>query len=755
MVGDTNIHRCFSNFVSRILKPPLFVPSVGLAAGICYGREFAAAFHFIWIGLALSALGFFAARKRPSVKCFILLFCFFLGFLFEVRSRLLTPDHMAFVQEGKGVMDGRVVSLPETAYKGKRAMTSFVLEAGSWWSGRKLHPIRGKVQVFLFYAPEGIEYGETLRIRGILSVPKRAANPGELDYGEFLRGQGIYRVLQGFGSKCAWKRAQADDSLQTKVERIRRKIQTRIESLYPFPDRELIKAIWLGLRRNLSRELFDLYVRTGTVHLLSISGLHVSLVGGFFYFLFRWMGFGRKWNALASMTVIFLYALIAGGNPPVLRSALMAAFIFGGILLERDHEIWNVLVIAFFLILISSPNHLFLLSFQLSFMSVGVLVLFGSRNLPEQGNQHESSGTVSLWLGKLTGWLIDTMRTSFSITIVLLPVLAAHFHLAALSSVLANIVAIPVFFLILIVSLFSYGMSFVWPFLAGMMIRSVIFVHSWLLWFLSGLESIPWFTWHLPSPHWLALVIYFSALGLFYWHPMFKKWRPVGLMASPLIFLFLMLQSIRPSVTFLDAGFADLVFVQPPRHLPVLIRSGRRLGESRFHWTVQPFLMSRGVREFQFLTSQRGGRSFEMELRKLSESFRARKFEETDFRHAQLFWSNEGVLEATLLEVCGKRLLLIFNLHEDLARRLERAELGSADILFIAHQERERAVLLNQLLEQFLPRFVVINQRRNLSEWLRNFKNQAGSTLHFTAQDSALTLRLEPGRIQAEPFQPV
>ena len=741
----------FRLFVRRAIKPPLFFPAIGLAGGITAGSRLEGPSPLLWMAVVFGLAGLALTIKRPLFRVFLLILFFLFGVLLESNSRVFPADHVCFLPTGKGVLEGRVRSLPETAVKEKRRMTRFVLEAESWWSGRQLYPASGKVQVFFFYPPK-LEYGEQIRFRGTLEAPKRATNPGEFDYADFLSHHRIARVFQSFGERAVLKSEPPRGTWRVKFERFRTRIGERIRSLFPFPESELIQAIWLGFRRGMPDDIQDLFARSGTAHLLSISGLHVSLVGGFFYFLLRLCGLARKVNAFATILVIAAYALLAGCVPPVLRSAMMGLLILGGILLERDHEIWNVLVVSFFVFLLTDPEALFLLSFQLSYLSVAVLVLFAARSFGPEGEHPPRLP----WFAALRRNLHETMRTSLLITVVLLPVFVRYFHTVSFAGILANVIAIPLTLWILIASLMALGLSVASPFLAAPMVWVIVRLIDVLFAVLRTVIRIPLGVWSLPElPVWLW-ALYWTALAVVYWHPALKPRRLLGTFAVVIGLLTALLAHRPSSVTFLDAGFSDVMAVRSPHRVDTLMLAGRQLSESRLRWMLRSFLMSRGVRTLQLLDlSAQSARRFP----RLSHAF-LRTFCRMTLRgkpaasDITVFRSKRGRALALWYTIQQRTVLVVFEVTPEMLSRLSVSAIKPADILYVSHQKKQAAPELAQLIKQNRPDVIVMNQRQDLAVWLSKIRNSGNTRFHFIAQNGAASLIWERGRWSVRPVFP-
>ena len=666
----------------------------------------------------------------------ILIVFFLAGILRVSAAHLQSPQHVRFIENGKGTLQGKVATLPETTIKGKRRMARFLLESENWRPRSGLKQTEGDVQVFIFYPPNNICYGDTIRIHGELMAPKRATNRDEFNYAKFLTHQGIYKVFQSFGEKSVRFVSGHDDSWRSRIEEIRTFIQNRIEILFPFPDREIVEALWLGLRRNIPEEINNIFVRTGTIHLLSISGLHITLVGGFFYFLFRQLQTPRKINAVLSILVISFYVLIAGAMPPVLRAGIMGVLILCGILLEQDTDSWNILVVAFFLFMAANPNALFLVSFQLSFLSMAILILFSRTTRQESPDAGVRTKTPIQWKEKLLNSFADTIRTSFLIVSLMLPVFAFYFHLSSLAGIVSNMIAIPMSFWIMIASLLAFCASFLPLAATGLLVWITSRLFQALLFILSWFSKIPFSNWHLPNPPVLFSIGYYAVLGFFYWHPSLRRIKKFGIASVVLLFLLFLSSSVSSSITFFETGHSDSILLRFSKNRQLLINSGRRLSDSRLNWVIEPSLLSSGARKVWVLFGDSKKNLGRERMKSLEQGFELMNFDPKLFPEVELFWLQSGKLGACLVKSPGKDMLAIFRFEKSLIERLLNAKIKHLDALYLAAGRMDEVA---PLLSKIRTQHIIFNDQKYLSEFLSQTHGLGRSVLHFLSEGGSVT----------------
>ena len=220
-------------------------------------------------------------------------------------------------------------------------------------------------------------YGTRLQIRAKLHAPRNFRNPGAFDYEGYLRDNGINMLasaemsdvepLGGFsGSRVAMWRARVHASIIRKIHEI-----------WPGPQAALMDAMVLGeesFLRNATRTEFQ---RSGTYHLLVVSGMNLSILAFAIFWALRNLRFDPAAASVLTVVLSFAYAFVVGVGPPVWRAALMLAMYMGARLLYRERNMLNAIGAAAIGVLIVDPAALFGASFQLTFLAVFIIAGVG------------------------------------------------------------------------------------------------------------------------------------------------------------------------------------------------------------------------------------------------------------------------------------------------------------------------------------------------------------------------------------------
>lgn len=204
--------------------------------------------------------------------------------------------------------------------------------------------------------------------------------------------------------------------------------------------------------------------RSGTYHLLVASGSNVGFAIGVWWLFSRWaLWWPRRWTIAAVPFISFLYAFMAGGDPPVLRAAVMASVGSLGTLLGRRDRMEHALILSAGILLLWDPTNLYQAGFQMSYAAtLAIAVVWGRRGLEREGSE-ETLLQGTRWWGKGRKWVGDLFVTSFSAQIALAPLLLYYFGRISWVGIGANMVAVPLSGLCLSLGAGLVFFESVWP----------------------------------------------------------------------------------------------------------------------------------------------------------------------------------------------------------------------------------------------------------------------------------------------------
>jgi|TARA_B110000967_G_C18900395_1_gene574446 competence protein ComEC len=218
-----------------------------------------------------------------------------------------------------------------------------------------------------------LKVGEILHTKAIFTALNPPLNPHQFDYKLYIAKQGIYQQL--FLAKSDYKSVGFDGfSLIGFSANFRDKIKVAL-SKYHFQANELgvIKALLLGQRQDISKDLITDYSKAGAIHILAVSGLHVGIILLILSFIFKPVERFKNGKFIKSILIIlilWMFAFIAGLSPSVVRAVTMFTFLAIGNAFQRKKVTEFSLIASMFFLLLVQPLFLFDVGFQLSYLAV-------------------------------------------------------------------------------------------------------------------------------------------------------------------------------------------------------------------------------------------------------------------------------------------------------------------------------------------------------------------------------------------------
>jgi competence protein ComEC len=393
----------------RNLKPPqqpLFwaavVFSLGLWTGVRAWRP--PSWWVIAIVALVFAASYFLAKRDWLAKALSLGAWFLLGaFLIQVRGQ-----HSGDLQQDDSrilnLADGRAVTLTAhvmregyTRAKGPQIQEAIDVETEEIASQGESWPMRAGVRLTIYekVKDEGrailddsitrssdhpilFTYGTRLRIIAKLHPPRNYRNPGAFDYEGYLRDNGITVLGAAEAADIECLPGFSGSRIQLWRTRVHSSIVAKIHRLWPASQASLMDAMILGEESFLHNSMRTEYQRSGTYHVLVVSGMNLSILAFAIFWTLRQFRVDPAVAAIATVAVSFAYAFVVGVGPPVWRAALMLATYLGARLLYRGRNMMNAIGAAALGVLIADPHALFGASFQLTFLAVFIIAGIGS-----------------------------------------------------------------------------------------------------------------------------------------------------------------------------------------------------------------------------------------------------------------------------------------------------------------------------------------------------------------------------------------
>jgi competence protein ComEC len=417
-------------------------------------------------------------------------------------------------------------------------------------------------------------------------------NPGGFDYEGWLFRQHI--GANGYVRSAAENHRLAEASRYS-VNHWRQRLQDRLKhQLADAATLPLIIGLGTGIRSEINNDQWSVLRRTGTSHLLAISGLHIGLAATLGYFLLRWLWSlsprlllrlpAQQAGAIGAMAFALFYAFLAGLSVPTQRALVMVATVLIGLLMNRPLYISHLLALSLLLVLAADPFSALSAGFWLSYAAVSVILFACSHRFP-----------VPCWQ-----WAGIHLWIAFGLT----PLLLLFFHQTSLIAPIANLVAVPLVSLLVVpLLLLAMLMLVIFEPLAGILFQCVDLLLGLLWHWLEFLADIPVAEWRvgaLPLP--IILLMLVCTLVLLMPRGMPARWLGLCALLPPLL-----LQPERPEnkqfwFTLLDVGQGLAAVVETRSHVMVF-DTGARFSDSfdTGSAVAAPFLQARDWKQIDRL----------------------------------------------------------------------------------------------------------------------------------------------------------
>jgi competence protein ComEC len=563
-------------FLGSKVSPPFLAPACGL--------------------IPFALIPFLPNSRKTLIVAGLCLFALFGGGLRFASTLPPADEHSLCFYNDKGAAEiqGMVAEEPDT--RDRYCLLTF--SAREIIVNGEKREVSGTALVRVPRYP-AYQYGDVLKITGELEIPSQS---GDFDYKTYLERQGIYSVIY-YPEVELLDRGQGLRPLQW-IYSLRERLSASLARALPEPQASLAQGILLGLRGNIPASLNQAFSRTGTAHILAISGANISIIIAMLLSL-GILVFGRQrsiyiWLALA---LTWLYTLLAGMHPPIIRAAIMGSLLLIAEYLGRQGSAIIALAFAAAVMVGIQPGLLWTVSFQLSFLAMAGLILFYPyfQAWGRKGVARISGDRMPL---AATGNMVtDGFAASLAATVAVAPLIAHNFGIVSLVGVPATFFSLPALPLIIVTSAL---VAF-----AGLFAALAAEMLGWLAWlFLSyfiflvrGFHALPyaWLdvatisTWHIWGYYAIlagviAFLNYRTKLTDFFSRltsgikkaaegiPKPRFGSSLRWLALPLLIVAVLVWSVvltmpddKLHVSFLDVGQGDAILIQTPNGQDILI----------------------------------------------------------------------------------------------------------------------------------------------------------------------------------------
>lgn len=560
-------------------------------------------------------------KWRQTILCLFPLLLAGLGF-YHAQLALQAPQGAEHIfnrikEKTEAIVIGSLATSP--AFNGKTSQVMVSPEYIRFHESSTFLPTAGNILLHCQGNwPAGLIPGDKLIIRAELQRPDSFHSPGAFDYAQHLARRGIW--ISGFiRSPLFLQKITESQSLFHILhyfpERIRTRIGEHIDISVPIESQGLYRAILIGDRSRVDDAILETFKGSGTMHILAISGLHMTVIGALLFTAIYWLlnrserllfRFPlRKWASLLCLPVLLGYGLLAGLSSPVFRAVVMSCMVIVALCTDRPKSPSTLMACAALIILAIEPLALLTASFQLSFVAtMAILFLFPVLKklaLPD------TTATPRTRKQAVINWLIAAMLVSTVATLATAPLCLFAFNRFSPMSIFSNLLVEPLICLwSLPAGFLSIPFIFLQPEISTWLLRIGSLGLSTAVHVTTFFSNLPMSTFWLPSPPLSLMIGFYGGLaGCCLWGKTVRMrlWFSAAIMAPYFILM------LHPTdflgkypkdsfhLSFLDVGQGSATVVEFPSGMTVLIDGGGsssatgNIGER----VIAPFLWHRGI----------------------------------------------------------------------------------------------------------------------------------------------------------------
>lgn len=435
------------------------------------------------------------------------------------------------------------------------------------------------------------ELGRYVQIQGTWQSFEHASNPGQFDLADYYSTQYIVGKMKNCSLEINGEHYWY---LREKLFQLRNLLQGRLYQALPEKEASILSKMLLGVNAGLDKEVKELYQRNGIVHILSISGLHITMLGMGLYKLLRRSSCPLMPAAIVGVSFLLLYGCMTGFGISVCRAVGMYMIHMLGEVTGKCYDLLTTTGVMLAFMLIDNPRLIYHCGFMLSFTSVlGIGFLYPILPLQEAALKKRAvpPPVIIRFLLRRFGGLLQGLWASASISIFTMPITLYYFYEIPVYSPLVNLLVLPFMGLVMAAGI----VLMILPRCSLLIEVEHIILNGYekvcLLF-----QQLPGHTWVTGCPELWQIGVYYAGILLIIWLCGKKsKWWSLGIVFC-VIFLGTDYRS-DTEVTFLDVGQGDCIVVMTESGKNYMFDGGSGSEKDVGKEIISPFLKYHGIRE--------------------------------------------------------------------------------------------------------------------------------------------------------------
>lgn len=454
-----------------------------------------------------------------------------------------------------------------------------------------------------------LRYGDIVEISGKLESLPHRRNPGEFDYGEYLRMHNVSAVFTAFGYDKITLTGHSEQNLYISkiIYPVREYSIKIIDSLVGSEEGEYLKGLVLGERSNISKEMKENFVNAGVAHIIAVSGLNVAYVIIIVWGVLLFVPVKHLYKTIITILFLVFYMNLTGNTPSIVRAVIMASIFLIAQLIERKPNAYNIVSVAALVILLIDPRQLFDAGFILSFSAIlSIIIIYPKLEKLLSTMQWYRNINIEKTSGKIVKGVIALFLGTLAAQLGTLPITAIMFKKVSVISLIANLFAIPLSnialalgFIMIIFSTFSMWLASVFSALNSFL----IFIQLEIIEFCARLDYAFVETYFIDRMMFICFYIVLI-LALTVNKQNLRARLIIILMIAVNFFVWksVLDKTDKAEITYLDAGNSNSTLIKMPLGTSVLINAGAStINYTAAERNILPYLKTKGINTLDML----------------------------------------------------------------------------------------------------------------------------------------------------------